>query len=132
MTLSQEERNQLTKHYVKKAKDTVEDVNFLIENNKLFLAINRIYYGLYYMLSALAVNYQFVTSKHTQLIGWFNKNFAKENKIDIKYAKYIQEAFEKRNKGDYDVFVEFSEDDVKDIFGKMKETISEIEKLFDC
>ena len=129
MTLSREERDELAKQYVKKTKDTVEDVSFLIENNKLFLAINRIYYGLYYILSALAVSYQFSTSKHTQLIGWFNKNFVKENKIDIKYAKYIQEAFEKRSKGDYDLFVEFSEDDVKDIFKKMKETISEIEKL---
>ena len=129
MILSQEERDQLARHYVKKTKDTVEDINFLIENNKLFLAINRIYYGLYYILSALAASHQFSTSKHTQLIGWFNKNFVKENKIDIKYAKYIQVAFEKRNKGDYDLFVEFSEDDVKDIFEKMKETISEIEKL---
>ena len=73
MTLSEENRRQLVKHYVEKAKTTVENVSFLIKNKKFFMAANRIYYGIYYMLSALAVKHQFSTSKHTQLIGWFNK-----------------------------------------------------------
>ncbi len=129
MTLSEENRRQLVKHYVEKAKTTVENVSFLIKNKKFFMAANRIYYGIYYMLSALAVKHQFSTSKHTQLIGWFNQNFIKNAKIQKKYTKYIQEAFEKRMKGDYEVFAKFSEDDIEDSFEKMKETICAIEKL---
>ena len=129
MTLSKEERQQLIEHYVEKAQNTVEDIKFFIENEKLGVAVNRVYYGIYYVLSALAVKYQFSTSKHTQLLGWFNKNFVKENKIERKYAKYIQEAFEKRMKGDYEVFVKFTKADVNDLFGKMKEIISEIKQL---
>lgn len=53
----------------------------------------------------------------------------KENKIDEKYAKYIQEAFEKRLKGDYEVIMSFSEHDVNDLFKKIKETVYEIKKL---
>ena len=129
MTLSKEERQQLIEHYVEKAQKTVEDIRFFIENEKLGVAVNRVYYGIYYILSALAVKYQFSTSKHTQLLGWFNKNFVKENKIERKYAKYIQEAFEKRMKGDYEVFVKFTKADVNDLFEKMKEIISEIKQL---
>ncbi len=129
MTLSKEERQQLIEHYVEKAQETVEDIRFFIENEKLVVAVNRIYYGIYYVLSALAVKYQFSTSKHTQLLGWFNKNFVKENKIERKYAKYIQEAFEKRMKADYELFVKFTKADVNDLFGKMKEIISEIKQL---
>ena len=129
MTLSKEERQQLIEHYVEKAQNTVEDIKFFIENEKLGVAVNRVYYGIYYVLSALAVKYQFSTSKHTQLLGWFNKNFVKENKIERKYAKYIQEAFEKRMKGDYEVFVKFTKADVNDLFEKMKEIISEIKQL---
>ncbi len=81
------------------------------------------------MLSALAVKYQMNTSKHTQLIGWFNKNFVKENKIDRKYAKYVQEAFEKRMKSDYEILINFSKNDVNDLFEKMKETVDEVNKL---
>jgi len=129
MTLSLEDRQELIKHYVEKAQRTVEDVKFFIENDKLSVAINRIYYGIFYMLSALAVKYQMSTSKHTQLIGWFNKNFVKENKIDRKYAKYVQEAFEKRMKSDYEILINFSKNDVNDLFEKMKETVDEINKL---
>jgi len=41
------------------------------------LAVNRIYYGLFYIITALSLKYEFSTSKHQQLIGWFNKTFIK-------------------------------------------------------
>ncbi len=129
MTLSEKDRQELIEHYVEKAQNTIEDIKFFIENEKLLVAINRIYYGIFYMLSALAIKHQMITSKHTQLIGWFNKNFVKENKIDRKYAKYIQEAFEKRMKSDYEVLANFSTNDVSDLFEKMQETVHEINKL---
>ena len=129
MTLSEKDRQELIKHYIEKTQNTIEDIKFFIENEKLLVAINRIYYGIFYMLSALAIKHQMITSKHTQLIGWFNKNFVKENKIDRKYAKYIQEAFEKRMKSDYEVLADFSTNDVCDQFEKMKETVHEINKL---
>ena len=129
MTLSAEDRDQLITHYVEKTEKTIEDVEFFIENEKFSVAVNQIYYGTFYILSALAIKYQFSSSKHAQLIGWFNKNFVKENKVERKYAQYIQEAFEKRMKGDYEVLVSFSESDVKDLFKKIKETICEIKKL---
>ena len=129
MTLSEKDRQELIKHYIEKTQNTIEDIKFFIENEKLLVAINRIYYGIFYMLSALAIKHQMITSKHTQLIGWFNKNFVKENKIDRKYAKYIQEAFEKRMKSDYEVLANFSTNDVSDLFEKMQETVHEINKL---
>lgn len=118
MTLSLDDRNQLIKHYVEKAEKIIEDVEFFIENEKFSVAVNQIYYSVFYILSALAIKYQFSSSKHTQLIGWFNKNFVKENKIDRKYSQYIQEAFEKRMKGDYEILISFSESDVNDLFKK--------------
>jgi len=45
---------------------------FLVDSEKLIIAVNRIYYGMYYALTALALKNKFETSKHGQLIGWFN------------------------------------------------------------
>jgi uncharacterized protein (UPF0332 family) len=84
---------------------------------------------MYYMLSALALKHEFSTSKHTQLIGWFNKHFVKTGKIERVYTQYIQEAFEKRLKGDYDVLTTFSEQEVRDLFEKMQQTLQAIEQL---
>ena len=101
MTLTNEDREALVKNYVNKSRETIGKVEFLIEHNELSLAVNRIYYGIYYILSALAVKYQFKTSKHAQLIGWFNKRFVKEGIVDNKYGKLIRKAFENRMEGDY-------------------------------
>ncbi|HLP46020.1 MAG TPA: hypothetical protein VK469_08740 [Candidatus Kapabacteria bacterium] len=90
MTLNNEERTTLIKYRIERARTTEDEVSFLIENNKLHLAVNRIYYGSFYILSALALKYRFQTSKHAQLIGWFNKKFIKENIIERKYGQYQQ------------------------------------------
>jgi len=75
MTLADTERETLIRHYFKKAQTAVENTDFLIINEKYSLAINQCYYGIFYMLSALALRDGFKTSKHEQLIGWFNKTY---------------------------------------------------------
>jgi uncharacterized protein (UPF0332 family) len=69
------DRDSLIKYRLQQAKDTIELSVFLLESNRLVVAVNRIYYGMYYALTALALKYKFETSKHGQLIGWYNKEF---------------------------------------------------------
>jgi uncharacterized protein len=81
---------------------------------------------MFYSLLALALEYKYESSKHTQLIGWFNKNFIHSGKFDQKYGKIINKAFNKRTKSDYDTFVEDDKTTVIEMFDDMKEFISEI------
>lgn len=129
MTSDKNDKEALIQYRIKQAKSAYEDVAFLIENGKLTIAVNRIYYGMFYILSALAMKYDFHTSKHQQLIGWFNKNFVKDGKVAPKYAKIISEAFESRSDSDYGVFVAFTKDDVLDMFTDMKDFITTIEQF---
>jgi uncharacterized protein (UPF0332 family) len=69
------DRDSLIKYRLQQAKDTIELSVFLLESNRLVVAVNRIYYGMHYALTALALKYKFETSKHGQLIGWYNKEF---------------------------------------------------------
>jgi hypothetical protein len=59
---------------------------------------------MFYSLLALSLANKFESSKHKQLIGWFNKNFIYEGKIDERLGKIINKAFNRRTKGDYDTF----------------------------
>ena len=102
-----DEKNALIEHRISKAIAAIDDVDFLISNKKFLLAVNRIYYGMFYMLSALSLKYDFSTSKHQQLIGWFNKEFIATGKVDHKYGKIIHNAYSNRSTGDYDDFAEF-------------------------
>ena len=69
---------------MQQADECVEEVRFLIENKKYKIAVNRIYYGMFYCLLALGLKQQYESSKHSQLIGWFNKNFIHTGLIDCK------------------------------------------------
>jgi uncharacterized protein (UPF0332 family) len=67
--INEEDRNTLVNYRMVQANDTIELAKFLIDSNRLTVAVNRIYYGLYYSITALAIKNQFETSKHAQLIG---------------------------------------------------------------
>ena len=107
MTISDKDRLELISYRIKQAEDTIADVELLIENDRFRAAINRIYYGMFYSLLALSLSEKFYSSKHTQLIGWFNKNFIHEGKISERFGKIINKALNRRTKSDYDSFVEF-------------------------
>lgn len=117
-------------HYrLNQAEQTVDEVRKLIEADLLNVAVNRIYYGIFYSLTALALQYEYQSSKHFQLMGWFNQNFIKTGLIEVKYGKILREAFKNRSDGDYAPFIIFEKEDVLDMQSDMIDFIDRI-KLF--
>ena len=131
MTLDDNDKKSLIKYRLEEAEETIEDVRLLIENDRLRAAVNRIYYGMFYSLLALGLAHGFETSKHPQLIGWFNKNFIHGKEIEPEYGKMINKAYNRRTKGDYDVYVDFDRDIVIEMFGEMKDFINRIKKYLE-
>ncbi|MBW2492444.1 MAG: HEPN domain-containing protein [Deltaproteobacteria bacterium] len=129
MNLNNEDRELLINNYLEKARTTIEKVEFLVDNNEYQLAVNRIYYGIYYSLSALAIRHRYSTSKHAQLIGWFNRTFVKAGGIEKSFSKIIRKAFENRMEGDYNVFADFSKEEVEESLKEMKIVIQALDKL---
>lgn len=84
---------------------------------------------MFYILSALSLKNDFSTSKHQQLIGWFNKKFIATSEIDRKYGRMLHKAYSNRSTGDYDDFAEFEAEDVKKSFDEMKDFIKTIRTL---
>ena len=128
MTLSEQDRQTLIDFRLEQANEAIKDVELLLTHKRFRTSTNRIYYGMFYSVMALALKYQFTTSKHAQLIGWFNKEFIHSEKIDKNFGKIISKAFTKRTKGDYDTFFDIDEDECIEMFEEMKAFISEIEK----
>ncbi|MBO6271938.1 HEPN domain-containing protein [bacterium] len=74
---------------------------------------NRLYYSIFYMVSALAYKENFITSKHSQLMGWFNKKYIyDENIFDTKIYAIYRESFSNRQKSDYDFTYTPTEEDL--------------------
>jgi uncharacterized protein (UPF0332 family) len=123
------DRDALVRYRLNQAIETIELANFLVQNGKLVIAVNRIYYGMYYALTALALKNSYETSKHSQLIGWFNKEYISTKKTDPQFGKILRNAFQNRTKGDYDAFVNFDSVEVENMLSEMSFFIDEIERI---
>lgn len=114
-----------------KAFETLKDIEILIRDNLLFMAMNRIYYTGFYIVSALLLFNDFSTSKHKQLIGYFNRNYIRNNLIDIKIGEILNKSFKKRTSVDYGDFVTVTKTEVTEYFEKIKIFVAEVDKLIE-
>lgn len=129
MTLSKEERGQLINYRLVQSRECVEEVAFQIKNGKYKTAVNRIYYGMFYSLLALSLKYGFETSKHLQLLGWFNNNFIRTGKLSIELGKVVNKSYILRKESDYEPFVTYEEPQISGLYQEMKEFINSVERL---
>ncbi|MEI8086451.1 MAG: HEPN domain-containing protein [Paludibacter sp.] len=127
--IDEKDRDALVTYRLQQAYETIELAKFLAGSQKLLIAVNRVYYGMYYALTALALKKSFETSKHGQLIGWFNKEFIASKKLDSKFGKMLRNAYQNRTKGDYDAFISFSKQEVDEMLIEMEEFIEVINKI---
>jgi uncharacterized protein (UPF0332 family) len=124
-----EHKEGLIKYRIKRAGQTLKEAKWAIDKNTLQLAENRIYYSIFYIVSALALKFDFTTSKHSTLRGWFNQMFLKPNTIDLEFGKTYSTAFEKRQKADYDDFVTFTPEEVSTDLQNAKKFVQQIKKM---
>ena len=75
------DKQTLVTYRINRSEGTLQEAQLALDNNKLHLAANRIYYSGFYIISALALKENYSTSKHVQLMGWFNKNYVKTGKV---------------------------------------------------
>ena len=129
--ITEKDRDSLIEYRLNQALETIELAKFLVVSDKLTIAVNRIYYGMYYALTALALKNKFETSKHGQLIGWFNKEYISSKKVDAKYGKILRNAYQNRTKGDYDAFVNFSKVETESMLYEMTDFIEEVKRLIE-
>ena len=107
--------------FLEKAKSALDDAEFNTENNRYYTALNRIYYSIFYSVMSLGYLDNFITSKHKQLMGWFNKKYIYEEKIfDENLSKIYKEAYENRMESDYETSLPTSKDEISANLEKAK------------
>lgn len=93
--------------------------------------VNRSYYAMFYAVLALFIhsNTPHKTSKHSGVIGIFNKEFIHSGKLDARFAKMLYDLFDERMELDCRDFAQVSEEDAHNAVLSAQEFISEIRKL---
>jgi len=117
----------LVKYRREKAKETLNASLILLKEKQLFSAVNRIYYALFYEVSALLKIENLSSPTHKGVKTLFSQHFIKTGKLEVEIGKFFNKMFEFRQKGDYEDFVYFEEKDV-DVWLQIAEKhIGEIE-----
>lgn len=125
----QVDKIELIKYRLSRAIETLEEAKNSIENKRYLLAANRIYYASFYVVTALAIKHEFKTSKHAQLLSWFNKNFVKNGIVEKRLGKFYLDAFEMRQESDYEDFVVIDKTSIDEKFILALEFINRISEL---
>ncbi len=119
----------LVKYRLKKAKDTLSDSKEYVENATLESTVNRIYYSMFYAVSGLLITMRLSSSKHSGVLSIFNREIVNKGHLEKKWGEFYSDMFKRRQKGDYQDFVEFQKQDVKAWLKKSEEFIDKIAKL---
>lgn len=98
--MTNEERLELTSYRIKRAKETLLEVEFQIANQKWNTAVNRMYYACYYAVIAL-LNWNGVNTKtHSGVRQMFGLHFIKTGIISLELGDFYTDIFEMRHTGD--------------------------------
>ncbi len=122
-------KDELIKYRFFRAKDTFDDAKILAENKKWNSTINRLYYSVYYAVTALLLKADLKSTTHNGAKSAFSENFIKNDIIPKEYGKIYSQLFTWRQKGDYDDLFDFESTKVLPYFDSVKRFIDIIEEL---
>ena len=99
--INKEKQVLLAKFRLEQAKESLDEAGYLFSGNKSPRSvINRAYYAMYYSVLALIIFEEFISSKHTGVLSFFNKQFIKEGVFSTEMGRWINKAFDLRQSGD--------------------------------
>lgn len=105
-SMEEPDKNILIKNCLSKSRQAISDAIYNIKDGRQNTALNRIYYSIFYSVMALAYKEGFITSSHSQLMGWFNKKFIYEEKIfDNLLNDIYKHAYKQRQESDYNLII---------------------------
>jgi len=104
----------LMTHRLGSAKEKLESAKLLLDNGKLKDSIGRSYYAMFTSVRALLALDGVDFSKHAGVISYFQKEYIKTGVLEVKYSKYISQAFQIRNNTDYADFYIVSKSDAEE------------------
>lgn len=119
------------KYRVAKSDEIFQDALLLAENKRWNSCVNRLYYSIFHLVSALLHLNGIDTKSHDGLKTQFLLNYVKTKLVDLEFGKLYSKLIDWRQESDYSVFVEFRKTDVFPIIDKTMEFNILLKRLID-
>ena len=122
---------ELIRYRREKSKETLEDAHILFRAGRLFSALNRIYYSLFYEVMALLLTKDLSSARHTGIRALFNEHFVRTGKVNVELGRFFSRIYDFRQKGDYADFVQFEEAKIKEWLVLAEGFINELDQVIE-
>jgi len=100
---------------LERAEEKLRAANLLLENDMFSDAISEAYYAMFHAAKALLALRSIYPKTHAGVVSQFGLQFVTEGLIEDLYAKSLVKAETKREKADYDIYFEPSEEEAEAI-----------------
>jgi hypothetical protein len=108
------DREALFTYRMSEAEETLNDARKMLEGGvSARTVVNRAYYSMFYAVIALLIHekVEHRTSKHSGIIGIFDKSIVLAGKMDKEYSRMLHSMFETRLASDYKEYVHLTHED---------------------
>ncbi len=107
MSNGEQQRNIVVSYWWEKADDSLLSAERELDAGALVFSINRLYYALYYAVSAVLLRKEFTFSKHSGVRAAFHREIIKTGLMDAEWGRLYDQLFEDRHEGDYVALTDF-------------------------
>lgn len=129
MSMTDEERNAITKYRTEKAIQTLEDAKQIAEIKRWSSAVNRLYYSIYYAATALLISNGHISRTHSGMMSLLNQYYVMTGILTKEDSKLIKRLFDLRQESDYDDFIDVDEEDVMHYLPEVETLVQKIISL---
>ncbi len=91
----------LVNYRLNEAEETLREAEILLEQSAFRGSVNRSYYAMFYAVLGLLATRGLGTSKHSGVMGLFDREFVKTGIFSKELSRSLHRAFDERQAGDY-------------------------------
>ncbi|MEA5447522.1 HEPN domain-containing protein [Leptolyngbya sp. CCNP1308] len=114
-----------------KAQQSLAAAQLLLGNDYTDFAASRAYYAMFYAAEALLEGDGLSFSSHSGVISAFGREFARTKRVPAKFHRYLIEAQNLRNTGDYGQFNAVDQVQASNIVEQSEEFLAMVQSLID-
>ncbi len=124
--MDESHRKILSDYRIKSAEELLGASKLLLDQGFFKDSIGRSYYAMFASTRAILALDGKDFSKHSGVISYFQKEYIKTQKFDVKFSKYLTTAFQDRNRADYEDYYMVSKDEAIEQYEKAEEFLEAV------
>ena len=111
--MTQEEKINLSKVRMERARECLEDARINLDNSRYKNAANRSYYAAFHAMRAVLALDSLDFKRHSGVISEFRRRYIKNGAFPVEMSAAIRILFDARSQSDYDDFFVIAKEDVE-------------------